>query len=242
MQVKQLYEERRMLLTVVQDQAQLAASNFSISAPKAAAPQTAANPQQVPATEDHDATQSMPAASKLDRSHFNLQHSVSDATALSGSLRERFASMPAQHARQPQPSPLQAESSHAAAASLEKSAAAGSSERSQACEAESGKVSTSSYQAGDSGRVEMVSSAQKQSSLLHHLSMPVASTNGWHLRAMRPAGVVTRRRDSMYAEQQAFWQHKEALCPTIKNCIQEVQQLRAQLSVDSASLVSDRTV
>ena len=238
--MKQLDEQRRLLLTVVQDQADQA-SHSSSSAPKAAAPQTAAIPQGTLATEDHAVTQSLPAASKLDRSHFILQHSISDATALSGSLRERFAnSMPAQHARQPQPSFLQGESNHAAA-SLQASAAAGPLEKSQVCEAESGTVSTSSNRLADSGRVGMLSSAQKQNRLLHHSSMPVASTIGWHLRDMRPAGTMTRHRDSMYAEQQAYWQKKEALCPTIKNCIQEVQQLRAQLSVDSVSLVSDKT-
>ena len=260
-------QERRLLLSFMQDQAEAAASASSRTAPEAAVPRTASSSGHAThggdsklcghhnakatgsmsshAPEAAAATQSTPASLHAGASHSSLQRSASDGTALPGSLRQRFAvSAPAQHARSAcstwclQPSPLKAESNQTASSSQAMCAAGvGHREHGAAgvpAHAESSIQTHSASHADGACKVGMVSLGPP--TLYQNASLPTGTSNGWHLRASSPASTVTRRKHNMYAEQQAYWAKKEALCPTIKNCIQEVQQLRAQLSADSQQL------
>lgn len=263
-------QERRLLLSFMQDQAEAAASASSGLAPGAAVPKPALNsgyglqgehsmpagncnasatvPMYSHASEAAAATRSSH-ASLHGGAHFTLQRSVSDGTALPGSLWQRFAvSVPAQHAssacsawRLP-PSPLKAEGSQTASASQAMSAAGAANGHHGAAgvtaQAEPITETASASHADGPSKLKTASSASGSSTLYQNASMPIATSNGWHLHASSPAGTVSRRKHNMYAEQQAYWQKKEALCPTIKSCIQEVQQLRAQLSADSQQLSS----
>ena len=241
MQVKRLDEERRLLLTVMHDRVNLATCSEAAAAAAAAQPAISYRQQQ---SDGHVAPLSVHAALPVG-GQSNLQRSVSDGTALPGSLRERFTGgMPAQHVAWLQ---LNVDTLQADVPRQEGSSAdglrhpAGSTHTGNlAAQPDSSLAAPPSTQVADASR-QVSSSAATQQGLQHRASLPVASTNGWHLRAVIPNAVVTRRKTNMYAEQQAYWHKKEALCPTIKNCIQEVQQLRAQLSSDSASLTSDRT-
>ena len=247
-------EERRRLLSFTRDQAEVAASAFSAPVPQAAsksgyAPEVTnsvpvgnCGAHTVPvyrhAPEAGAATQSSHAALHAE-AHLSLQHNLSDSAALPGSLQDRLSlSVPVQHASSAQFSTLQAESSQtpssskrlcAPGAEIKDHDAAGA-----AAQTEPSTETHSRSHVDDLCKVENVSSGPH--TLHHHASMPVASSNGWHLRASSPAGMVTRRKNNMYVEQQVYWQKKEALVPTIKDCIQEVQQLRAQLSADSQEL------
>ena len=255
----------------MQDQAEAAASASSRPGPEAALPKTAFGSGHAPQGGDSKlrghcdatamvsmhshareaaaaaATQSSHASLHAGATNSSLQRSVSDGTALPGSLRQRFAvTVPAQHASSAcsawrwQPSPVKAESSQAAS-SCQAMCDAGAALTdhgggSVTAHVEPGSETHSATHADGPCKLEIVSSALSSPSLHHHASMPIAISTGWHLRGRSPAGTVSMRKNGMYAEQQAYWQKKEALCPTIKNCIQEVQQLRAQLSADSQQL------
>lgn len=181
--------------------------------------------------------------------HLALQRSVLDGTVLPDSLRQRFTlSVPAQHAssacsaRRVQHSPLKAEGNQTAS-SLQSMGDAGVAPQEHGAAGATAQAEPSTdmhfaCHADGACKVENTSTASGSSTLYQHASMPSATSNGWHLRASNQAGTVTGRRHSGYAELQAYGQKKEALCPTIKNCIQEVQQLRAQLSADSRQLCS----
>ena len=264
-------QERRLLLSFMQDQAEAAVSASSRPAPEAAVPKPASNSANAPQDEDSmpigncnanatvsmyshaseaaTAAQSSHASMHAGATHSGLQCSVSDDTALPGSLRQQFAvSVPAQHtssacsAWRLQPSPLKGESSQTPSASHAISVA-GPAQRHQGAagitaHAEPSPETHSASHADGPCKLKIVSSASGSSTLYQTASMPIATSNGWHLRASSQAVTVSRRKHNMYAEQQAYWQKKEALCPTIKNCIQEVRQLRAQLSADSLQLSS----
>lgn len=259
-------QERRLLLSFMQDQAEAAASASSGPAPEAAAPRAASSSGRAPQGEDSKppgqcnakatvsayshapevvaATESSHASKHAGATHLSLQRSVSDGTALPGSLRQQFAvSVPAQHASSawstwcPQPSFLKAESSQTASASHAMCADGAAHRLHGAADVTAhAEPRTEAHSADGPCKMEVVLSAPASSALYQNASMPIASSNGWHLRASSPAGTISRRKNHMYTEQQAYWQKKEALCPTIKNCIQEVQQLRAQLSADSQQL------
>lgn len=254
-------QERRLLLSFMQDQAAAAASASSRPAPEAASSSGRApqgkdskppghyNAKATVSLHNHSpeaaaATQSSHASLHAGANHSSLQRSVSDCMSLPGSLRQRFAvSIPAQHASSAwstwclQPGPLKAESSQTASASQAMCADGATHRHHSAADViAQAEPSTEAHSAVGSCKVEIVSSASESCTLYQNASMPIATSNGWHLRASSPAGAVSRRKNHMYTEQQAYWQKKEALCPTIKNCIQEVQQLRAQLSANSQQL------
>lgn len=212
-----------MLLSFKQDPVGLTASDLSTPATEVAAAMTSQHEQWLAGAQT------------------GVQCSDSNSTALPGSLRQRFSlNSSARHASLPghlQPSYLQADSRQTASSSpVLCSADAGHGDHIAAAQAEAGAKTHSRGHADDPCRVQPVSSASSSNTQHQDANRPVATSNGWHLRASSP---VAGRKNNMYAEQQAYWHKKEALCPTIKNCIQEVQQLRAQLSADSADLNSE---
>ena len=265
-------QERWLLLSCMQDQAEAATCTSSRPVPEAAVPNPASNSRSAPQGEasmptgnnasaaaakhshapDAAAGTQCLHASLLAEEHLTLQRSVSGGTMLPGSLRQRVVlSVPAQHASSAcsawrvQPSPLKSEGSHTASSlrRWETMGAASAAQREQGAagvtaQAEPSIETHSASQADGARKVENTVATSGSSTLYQHASLPTATSNGWHLRASNQAGAVTRRRHSGYAELQAYSQKKEALCPTIKNCIQEVLQLRAQLSVDSLQLGS----
>ena len=265
-------QERRLLLSCMQDQAEAAACTSSSPVPEAAVTNNASNSGYAPQGEasmptghcnasatapKHSHAPGVAAVTQSSNAslhageNLTIQRSVSDGTVLPGSLRQRFAfSVPAQHATSAcsawrvQPSPLKSEGSQTAS-SLQNmgAAAAGAAQRGDGAagvtaQAEPSIEAHSASHVDGACKVEKTVTTSGSSALYQHASMLSATSNGWHLRASNQAGAVTRRRHSGYAELQAYSQKKEALCPTIKNCIQEVLQLRAQLSVDSLQLGS----
>lgn len=216
----------------MQDQVGLSASDLSRVAPEAAGFPLCRHAPEVAAA------RMSPDGQWLAGPRSSLQCRVSDSTVLPGSLRERFSlSSPTRHASLPgrlQPSCLQAESRQTASSPRIMCGADAAHDAIEQAEADAGTYSRG--HADDPCRVQSLSSPSDSQTHHQNASMPVATGNSWHLQASSP---VTRRTNNMYAEQQAYWHKKEALCPTIKNCIQEVQQLRAQLSADSADLKSE---
>ena len=253
-------QERRLLLSCMPDQAEAAACTSSRPIPEPAVSDNASNsghcnasataPRHSHAPEAAAAGTQTSHASVHAEEHLALQRSVSDGTVLPGSLRQRFAfSVPAQHASSAcsawrvQPSPLKSESSQTAFSSQNMSGAAGAAQRGSGAagvtaQAEPSTEAHSASHVDGACKVENTETTSGSSPLYQHASMPIAISNGWHLRAGNQAGIVTRHRHSGYAELQAFSQKKAALCPTIKKCVQEVQQLRAQLSAGSRQLCS----
>lgn len=263
-------QERRLLLSCMPDQAEAAPCASSSPVPEAAVLNSASGSGYAPQGEDSVPTghcsanatapkysHASEAAAGMQCSHASLhagehlteQHSVSDGTVLSGSLRQPFAlSVPAQHASSAcsawrvQPRLIKAEGSQTAS-SLQSMSVVGAAQQEHGAagataQAEPSTETHSASHVDGACKVENTVTTSGSSALYQHASMPSATSNGWHLRASSQAGTVTRRRHSGYAELQAYGQKKEALCPTIKNCIQEVQQLRAQLSADSRQLCS----
>ncbi|DBA87734.1 TPA: hypothetical protein ACH3X1_004735 [Trebouxia sp. C0004] len=216
-QVKLIDEERKLLVTMLHDQAASA-----ISEPSALAP--------VPAT-----------------SQTRLQRSISDGTALPGSLQERFTeTLSCSDTQDEQPGQSQAGSSQSI--SFQQALAKEASQQ-QLVDSTIAEEVHLDAQVQPKTEIALVSAAQKMRSE----SMPQLQLRGrnmsalpfdhkQHVQQQSSTGLVAKRRENMYSEQKAYWHTKEALCPNIKNCIQEVQQLRAQLSQDSASLFSEKAL
>lgn len=178
-------------------------------------------------------------------SQSKLQRSISDGTALPGSLQERFTeTLPRLDAQPEQPGQSQAGSSQST--SFQQAPAKEASQQQLIDSTVTAEVYIDA-QAQPKGEIGLVSAAQK----MHSESTPQLRPLGRYMSALpfdikmqqqSSAGQFAKHRENMYSEQQAYWRQKEALCPNIKNCIQEVQQLRAQLSQDSASLFSEKAL
>jgi len=217
LQVKLVDEERKLLVTMLHDQGASA-----MCEPSAVTP--------VPAT-----------------SQTRLQRSISDGTALLGSLRERFTeTLPRLDAQHEQPGQSQAGSSQST--SFQQAPAKEACQQQLVDSTVAAEVRLDA-QAQPKAEIGLVSAAQKMRSestpqlrpLGRYMSaLPFDSKQ--HVQQQSSAGQFAKRRENMCSEQQAYWRQKEALCPNIKNCIQEVQQLRAQLSQDSASLFSEKAL
>ena len=217
LQVKLIEEERRLLVTMLHDQAASAMGEPSALTPVPAASQT------------------------------KLQRSISDGTALPGSLRERFDETLSRSITQhEQPGQSQAGSSQNT--SFQQALAKEASQQQLVNSTIAAEVHLD-VQAQLKAEIGLVSASQNT----HSESMPQLQPLGRYMSALpfdhkqhvqqhSSAGLVAKRREDMYSEQKAYWRNKEALCPNIKNCIQEVQQLRAQLSQDSASLFSEKAL
>jgi hypothetical protein len=211
LQVKLVDEERKLLVTMLHDQAASAMGEPSALTPVPAASQT------------------------------KLQRSISDGTALPGSLRERFTeTLPRSDAQHEQPDQSQAGSSQST--SFQQAPAKEASQQQLVDSTVAAEVHLDA-QAQPKAEIGLVSAAQK----MHSESTPQLRPLGrymsalpydrkQHVQQQSSASQFAKRRENMYSEQKAYWQKKEALCPNIKNCIEEVQQLRAQLSQNSASL------
>lgn len=180
-----------------------------------------------------------------------LQRSISDGAVLAGSLRERFiGTLPQSDSRQAkdvQASQSCAESSHSTAVSQPPAKEASQHQLVDSAVATGVNVNvelqpTTEPAASQEARLQETSSAGQKSHQLKRNMSALPMSRKQHASDLVSTGLVARRKDNMYSEQKAYWQKKEALCPNIKNCIQEVQQLRAQLSQESASLFSDNTL
>jgi len=215
LQVKLVDEERKLLVTMLHDQA-------------------------ASVMDEPSALTSVPAASQT-----KLQRSISDGTALPGSLRERFTEpLPCLDAQHEQPGQSQAGSSQST--SFQQAPAK---EASQQQLVDSTVAAEVHLDAQTQPKAEIVSAAQKMHSdsmsqlrPLERYMSALPYDRKQHVQQQSSASQFAKRRENMYSEQQAYWRKKEALCPNIKNCIQEVQQLRAQLSQDSASLFSEKAL
>ena len=217
LQVKLFDEERKLLVTMLHDQAASAMGEPSALTPVPATLQT------------------------------RLQRSISDGTALPGSLRERFTeTLPRSNTQHEQPGQSQAGSSQST--SFQQALAKEASQQQLVDSTIAAEVHLDA-QAQPKAEIGLVSAAQQ----MHSDSMPQLRQLGrymsalpfdckQHVQQQSSAGLVAKRREGMYGEQKAYWRRKEALCPNIKNCIQEVQQLRAQLSQDSASLFLEKAL
>ena len=183
-----------------------------------------------------------------------LQHSISDGTVLAGSLRERFiGTLPQSDSRQAkhmQASQSCAESSHSTNVSQPPVKEASQHRLADSAVATDVNVSvelqttteSAAHAAVQEAHVQETPSAAQQVHQLKRNMSALPMSLKQHAPNLVSTGLVARRKDNMFNEQKAYWHKKEALCPNIKNCIQEVQQLRAQLSQESASLFSDNTL
>lgn len=228
MQVRLVEEERKLLMTMLQEQ-----------------------PQDLPESAVDEAST---LASTATGAQSRLLRSVSDGTVLPGSLRAQFTdTLPRpepQHAKRLQPSQSDAGSSQGV----------GSSQKPVSDTADR-QLADTAIRAEVDVKAEVRPEAEVENAVVHegladsiqavqpqkHLqqisrgmsAMPFSSSQ--HAQRQSIAGMVARRKDNLYNEQKAYWHRKEALCPNIKYCIQEVQQLRAQLSMESASLFPGNT-
>jgi len=217
LQVKLIGEERKLLVTMLHDQAASAMGEPSALTPIPAASQT------------------------------RLQRSISDGTVLPGSLRERFTeTLPRSDTQHEQPGQSQAGSSQST--SFQQALAKEASQQQLVDSTIAAEVHLDG-QAQPKAEIGLVSAAPKMRSESRPQLQPLGRNMSalpfdykQHVQQQSSAGLVAKRRENMYSEQKDYWRKKEALCPNIKNCIQEVQQLRAQLSQDSASLFSEKAV
>lgn len=183
----------------------------------------------------------VPAASQT-----RLQRSISDGTALPGSLRERFTeTLPRLDAQHEQPGQSQAGSSQSTYFHQAPAKEATQQQLVDSTVAAEVHLDAQTQPKAEVGLVSVQKMHTESTPQLRPLgrymsALPFDSKQ--HVQQQSSAGLVAKRRENMYSEQKAYWQKKEALCPNIKNCIQEVQQLRAQLSQDSASLFSEKAL
>ena len=219
MQIKLAHQERNLLVAMLRDQADSAMQD---SYARADSPRKTAT---------------------------NLQRGVSDNSVLAGSLRERFTgTLPRSESQQAQSS--QPVSLNADAGSVSKRL---SSDAAAILSADMANV----RQAGAVAQELPADSLQGGHAPVlsaHAMSLP-ARTQQLHSQQisrglsgvpfsaikLRTLGLgrIAEHQADLSSTQQALWQKKVSLCPDIKNCIQEVQQLRAQLSLESSNLFND---
>lgn len=170
--------------------------------------------------------------------HLRLQHSISGDPVLAGSLRQRFTKgLPCtdpQHAEHVQPSQPNAESSPDA--TCPQGPAMESADQlidsAVAADVDLHAQASTCCQTGETSGISALGYQRQVQQISRGMSaIPVGISE--HALKQTSAGMVARRKDNLYNEQKAYWHRKEALCPNIKNCIQEVQQLRAQLSQEA---------
>ena len=186
----------------------------------------------------------------------SLQRGVSDSSVLAGSLRKRFTgtlpdSQQAQHTRQAQqaesgqPVSLSAQTGSGPEMLYDNAAYTFSADMSNAAQ-------TDAAAQGQSPEILQINHVPVLSG--HAVSLPTRTQqlhrqpisrglSGVPFSAIKlkalGLGRIAEHQADLSSTHQALQQKKVALCPDIKNCIQEVQQLRAQLSLESSNLFNE---